>query len=128
MAVFRILRSSLWLVSALLFAGTIQDQPEVTTRQAPAVFKSSTNLVQVPVVVRDREGRAVGNLRAEDFRLSDNGRPQLISRFTIERMQTQESSATRAPGSAPGSAVSAALPNRFLVYLAMTSTWRPKTS
>jgi hypothetical protein len=63
---------------------------EVTTSQAPAVFRSSSNLVQVPVVVRDNSGHAVGTLRTEDFEVLDNGKPETISRFSIEKFDTTD--------------------------------------
>src|ERR1700722_14155547 len=59
-------------------------QPEIVSHQAPATFSSRVNLVPVPVVVRDRAGRAVGSLRQEDFQLFDKGKAQVISRFSIE--------------------------------------------
>src|ERR1039457_1053103 len=64
-----------------------QNQPtsEMETKEAPAKFTSRVNLVPVTVVVRDRNGKAVGNLTKEDFRLLDNGKPQVISRFSIEK-------------------------------------------
>jgi VWFA-related protein len=58
--------------------------PEISFHDTPLTFHSRIDLVIVPVVVRDREGRAVGNLRQDDFRLFDNGKPQLISRFSVE--------------------------------------------
>ena len=39
----------------------------------------------VPVVVRDKSGKPVGNLRQEDFQLFDKGKPQVISKFSIEK-------------------------------------------
>jgi len=42
------------------------------------------NLVTVRVVVRDNKDRPVGNLRQEDFRLFDEGKPQDILGFTVE--------------------------------------------
>src|ERR1035441_6845355 len=64
-----------------------QNQPtsEMETKEAPAKFTSRVNLVPVTVVVRDRNGHAVGNLTKEDFRLLDNGKTQVISRFSIEK-------------------------------------------
>src|ERR1700722_9763713 len=64
----------------------ISDQaaPEVTSSQAPAVFRSTTNLVQVPGVVRDHSGHAVGPLGAEDSQLFDSDKPQVITRFSVE--------------------------------------------
>ena len=40
------------------------------------IFKGSARLVNVPVAVKDAAGRFVRDLRAEDFRVFDNGRPQ----------------------------------------------------
>jgi len=57
---------------------------EVTTREETPTFQSSVNLVRVPVVVRDKQGQAVGSLRKEDFHLTDRGKPQEITQFTIE--------------------------------------------
>ena len=61
-----------------------QARSEVTSSQGAAVFTSSSSLVQVPVVVRDNSGQATGALRAEDFQLFDNGKPETISHFSIE--------------------------------------------
>ena len=38
----------------------------------------------VRVVVRDDNGRTVGNLHKEDFRLFDDGKPQEIADFSVE--------------------------------------------
>jgi VWFA-related protein len=53
-------------------------------------------VVVVRVVVRDSKGRAVGNLRKDDFTLLDNGKPQIISGFSLE-----QASATPAAPPAP---------------------------
>ena len=77
-------RSLLCLVgSSALWAQTA----EVTTKEAPFTFQSGVNLVPVPVVVRDAGGRAIGNLGRDDFDLFDNGKPQMISRFTLEKAE-----------------------------------------
>jgi VWFA-related protein len=42
------------------------------------------NVVLVRAVVRDSMGRTVGNLQKEDFRVTDNGKPQTVSHFAVE--------------------------------------------
>jgi VWFA-related protein len=59
--------------------------PEIASHDTPTTFSSKVNLVNVPVVVRDAKGNAIGTLKKEDFQLFDKGKPQVISRFTIEK-------------------------------------------
>ena len=51
----------------------------MSQKDEPALFKARVNLVQVPVVVRDRQGKAIGSLKKEDFLLFDKGKPQYIA-------------------------------------------------
>ena len=62
-----------------------QPAPEVSTKDATPTFTTRVNLVPVSVVVRDDKGHAIGSLTKEDFQLSDNGKPQVIARFSVER-------------------------------------------
>jgi VWFA-related protein len=95
----------------------------LTTSQSTPVFRSSTNLVQVPVVVRDGNGRATGSLHAEDFLLLDNGKLQTISRFSVEKMgSTEEAAAKRfenpeASNAADAASGGDAVPDRFVALL-----------
>jgi VWFA-related protein len=91
-------------------------QPEVVSHEAPAAFSSRVNLVSVPVVVRDREGQPVGNLRQEDFQLFDKGRAQVIARFAIEESASETSFEKPGPASAPD-ARKPSLPDRYVAYL-----------
>jgi len=61
--------------------------PEMVTqeKQPSFQFRVERNLVLVRVVVRDSKGKPAGNLTKENFRLLDNGKPQTISEFTVER-------------------------------------------
>ncbi len=56
-----------------------------TEAQAPGAdvptFKSSSNLVLVPTVVRDRQGKHLADLTKDMFRLEENGKQQTISFF-----------------------------------------------
>src|SRR5256885_16034026 len=58
---------------------------EMSQKDEPALFRARVNLVPVPVVVRDRHGKAVGTLTKEDFQLFDRGKPQVIARFSVEK-------------------------------------------
>jgi VWFA-related protein len=62
--------------------GIGQPQPP---QNEPVTFRSKVNLVLVPVVVRDSQGRAVGNLTKDDFELFDKGKPQEIKQFSVEK-------------------------------------------
>jgi len=101
-----------------------QDQPEVSSQETPVTFSSRVNLVSVPVVVRDREGRAVGNLGKEDFQLYDKGKLQLITKFTVEKTDAPVSVAKAVASAVAPPVKSAApvpstpvLPERYLAYL-----------
>src|SRR5215469_3114079 len=70
--------------------GQTQQQPaEMAQKDEPAVFKARVNLVAVPVVVRDKQGKAIGSLTKEDFQLFDRGKPQYIARFSVEKAGTR---------------------------------------
>ena len=75
-------------------------KPEMSTRETPPAFqlKVERNLVVVRVIVRDREGRVQGRLRKEDFGLYDNGKPQTISHFAVERAPGEPTPAAIASG------------------------------
>lgn len=49
-----------------------------------SIIRVRSTFVQVPVVVRDKQGKAVGGLKKSDFELFDNGRPVEISSFSVE--------------------------------------------
>ena len=94
---------------------------EMASHDEPALFKARVNLVMVPVVVRDRKGNAVANLKQEDFQLFDKGKPQYIARFSMERAGgrlLKAGGGVQATG--PDKLVDekpADLPDRFIAYL-----------
>ncbi len=67
---------------------------EVSTRDTPPTFRVRVNLVLVRVVVRDSNGQIVTNLKKEDFQLSDNRKPQVISTFSTETPESHKVEAT----------------------------------
>ncbi len=96
-------------------------EAEISTTNEPVSFRAQTNLVEVPVVVRDREGRAVGDLRKEDFHVFDKGVKQEIAKFRVEKAAgpgaaatVSEAQAAAAPGSA---ALPPTTPDHYLAFL-----------
>ncbi len=98
-----------------------QAEPEISSHEAPITFSSRVNLISVPVVVRDQEGRAVGNLEKQDFQVFDKGKPQTITKFSIEKSDRLVSSRRRdrnAPRmKSPARAAQAVLPEHYVAYL-----------
>lgn len=62
---------------------------EVAAQDAGITFQSRVNEVLVPIVVRDKAGKPVAGLTKEDFALFDKGRPQSISRISVETANTK---------------------------------------
>src|ERR1035437_8481037 len=108
--------------------------PQDAARQAqPApgpggvLLQVRVNAVLVPVVVRDAQGHAVGNLKQEDFKVFDQGKRRPISGFSMEQSEAVEAAALPAvPGSGASSAAVAGSPaaapqaipaKRFIVFL-----------
>ena len=54
-----------------------------STANQPPLFRVATRLVQVNVVVHDRRGEPVTDLKKEDFTITERGKPQPISFFTM---------------------------------------------
>ncbi len=75
MTTLRLTLAALSVVSA--FAA--QPQPP-----AGPIFRSGTHLVEVEVVVRDKNG-PINGLTREDFTVLDQGKPQPIAVFTLPR-------------------------------------------
>jgi VWFA-related protein len=94
--------------------------PEVSSHDEATTFKVNVRLVLVRVVVRDAQGRAIGNLRKEDFQVFDNRKQQIITQFSVEQpgsqiareQKTTEIQAAENPtGKVPN------VPERFIAYL-----------
>jgi VWFA-related protein len=75
---------------------TTADIPEISTStvEQTTSFQVKVNLVEVRVVVRNAQGKAIGDLKQDDFILLDDKKPQTITRFSIERNEP----ATTKPG------------------------------
>jgi len=74
-----------------------QTPDEIASHEGAITFSSKVNLVSVPVVVRDAEGRAVGNLKQDDFQLFDKGKLQVITKFPLRKAKLLRSRPTHMP-------------------------------
>ena len=90
------------------------------------VVRITTKLVQVDVTVTDRSGNPVTNLTADDFEITENGRPQKINNFSYVSTGSNSSSpnATSSPAAksksnvvGPPAPMSPLRPSRFSVLL-----------
>jgi len=109
--------------SASASASSSQNAPEMTSQESAVTFQVNVRLVEVRVVVRDAKGKAVGTLHKEDFKLFDNGKPQVVTKFSVEQpglQVAQEEKTLEAPAAAAPSEATSATPNvpeRYVAYL-----------
>src|SRR6266851_5530526 len=75
---------SLLVTSAVFLAAiAVQSQDKKQTKSADDddVIRVTSNLVSLDVIVKDKKGKAVTDLKPEDFTVSENGVPQKIEFF-----------------------------------------------
>src|SRR5215467_10074975 len=85
----------IWLLAALCGLNAVmtsQTAPAPAGAQSPAekstppfVFKTSSHLVLVDVVATNGKGEPVTDLTAEDFLVSEDGRPQTVRSFSLQQ-------------------------------------------
>ena len=92
---------------------TSSDLPEISTAEQTPSFQVKVNLVEVRVVVRDAQGKAIGGLKQEDFVLLDDKKPQTITRFTVEHNEP-----------AAGTSAAATPPSNNEVRSHLAGAWR----
>jgi len=81
-SILRVLQS---LLLVLCFASaSVVSQEKKDAKRGSAdddVVRVSSNLVNLDVIVRDKKGRSITDLKAEDFSIIENGVPQTIESF-----------------------------------------------
>jgi VWFA-related protein len=96
-----------------------QQKAETAQQGEPFKFESKVNVVMVPVLVVDSEGRAIGGFKEKDFQVFDQGKRQVISRFTVQMRAGENSEIKASPDTpAPESPATAKfVPQRFVAFL-----------
>jgi len=90
---------SLLVTSVVFFAITVQSQDKKQAKGTDDddVIRVTSNLVSLDVIVKDKKGKAVTDLKPEDFTVSENGVPQKIEFFDstlINRNEVTQTTAT----------------------------------
>ena len=104
-------------------SASTQSVPEISSHDETTTFKVKVNLVEVRVVVRDAHGQPVGTLKQEDFQLLDNGKPQVITKFSVQQAGAKPVIHTDGAAAIPGDKTAtpatptAALPEHYIAYL-----------
>src|SRR5262245_39533896 len=72
------------VVVAALAAAAQQTPPQrPPAEQPPVTFKVEVNYVEIDAVVTDQQGNFVRNLKQDDFQISEQGKPQTVSVFSL---------------------------------------------
>src|ERR1700730_18002006 len=95
---------TLLVTAAMLLAAiVVQSQEKKETRKSADdddVIKVTSNLVSLDVIVKDRKGKPITDLKPEDFTVSENGVPQKIEFFDSTLTSSNEvSQSANATGS-----------------------------
>src|SRR5436309_14697575 len=60
-------------------------QPSADAQQPP-VFRAGINYGRVDAIITDRAGNAVTDLKASDFEVTEDGKPQTIDTFKLVKL------------------------------------------
>jgi VWFA-related protein len=88
---------ALLVTSAILLAAIpLQSQDKKQTKSADDdVVRVTSNLVSLDVIVKDKKGKAITDLKPEDFAVSENGIPQKIEFFDSTLTTNEAAQPTR---------------------------------
>src|SRR5437660_12784303 len=114
------MKTSVFLASALNFSFLTslfaQTPPQLPAQLNPPVqdeiVRVTTNLVQVDAVVTDNNGKPVTDLRAEDFEILEDGKPQKISNLSYISTEPSSSQVSISPSIPPKNEAPAPVPAR----------------
>jgi VWFA-related protein len=79
-------------------AGQPAQDPATQPDRAPQPFRTGINFVRVDVIVTDRQGNPVLDLKPEDFTVLEDGKPQAVEQFSVVKIDA----VTQMEGPRPG--------------------------
>lgn len=93
--------------------------PASTPANTVATLHVDVSAVLVPVVVRDSQGRTVGDLQEQDFQVFDDGKQRSVSGFLVEsHLKSEAGHDPASTGTVPNTAPeSTGLPAHVIVFL-----------
>lgn len=102
------------VLTVAVAAVSAQQAPPAATPPADDTVKVSTALVQIDVVVTDKDGKQVTDLSIDDFKLLQDGKPQTITSLTYVNATSGERTVVKAPKKTGGekNIPTPVLPNR----------------
>jgi len=74
------------ILSLSMLSAQQQTPPQPPQDEAPPTFKSTSNLVIVNVTVKEKSGKMNEGLKKEDFIILEDGKPQTIAVFDLEKL------------------------------------------
>ena len=77
------------LMALLMVAAVMAQTPVKPPVQTAVTFKANANLVIINVTAKDKGGLAVEGLKAEDFTVLEDGKPQKVSVFEYQRISSK---------------------------------------
>lgn len=96
------------LILPLTLSTSAQERKGQEAKPQGEVLRIETELVQIDVVVADKQGKLVRDLKREDFTLLEDGKPQTISHFSVGTAGRQATWLKPAAAKTAGKAVNTA--------------------
>ena len=84
---FGLLLAILYAVNCTAITTFARPQSQTKPADQTEAVRLRTELIQVQVVVTDKQGRIIENLKRDDFELMEQGHPQEVSFFSLERVR-----------------------------------------
>jgi VWFA-related protein len=98
----RQIRAQEQAIAKSMSAGMGANTSAADESESRIAFRASGRMVLVSVVLRDAQGHAIGNLKQDAFQLFDNGKPQVITQFSLEAAKVGAEKESKAAESSQG--------------------------